>query len=86
MVTACATAALQSPGISKRSGKKYLNYIYKHDLWRSTQIDEYRKLPKQTKKQRRHYKKEKEKADRHAVLRVLNLIERMQREEMQIAE
>ena len=63
----------------------YLKYIYKHDRWRSNQIEKYRKLPKQTKNQRWRYQKEKKKADRHAVSRVLNLIDWMQMERMQVA-
>lgn len=68
--------------ISSSSILGYLKYIYEHDRWRSSQIEEYRKLPKQTKNQRRRYQKEKQKADRHAVSRVLNLIDRMQMERM----
>ena len=68
--------------VSKGTILEYLDYIYKHDCWRSNQIEEYRKLPKQTRNQRKRYKKEKNKADRYAVSRVLNLIDRMQRERM----
>ena len=71
--------------ITSSSILEYLNYIYKHDCWRSSQIEEYRKLPKHTRKQRKHYKEEKKRSDRYAVSRVLNLIDRMQREQMQAA-
>lgn len=72
--------------ITSSSILEYLNYIYKHDRWRSDQISEYRKLPQHTRKQRKRYKQEKKKAKRYAVSRVLNLIDRMQREQMQMAE
>lgn len=65
---------------------EYLNYIYKHDRWRSSQIEEYRKLPRRTKNQKKQYQKEKKKADKYAVSRVLNLIDLIQRERMQRAE
>ena len=71
--------------ITSSSILEYLNYIYKHDCWRSSQMDEYRQLPKRTRKQRKRYKEEKKRSDRYAVSRVLNLIDRMQWEQMQAA-
>ena len=71
--------------ITSNSILEYLKYIYKHDCWRSSQMEEYRKLPKRTRKQRKRYKEEKKRSDRSAVSRVLNLIDRMQREQMQAA-
>lgn len=55
----------------------YLKYISGHDAWRETAMDEYKKMPTYTKKQRRRYNQAKQKAHKHAVGNVLNMIEAM---------
>jgi len=66
--------------VIRKSIMGYLNYIVRHDDWRFRQSEEYKELPKVTKKQRNKYKKEKGKADKKAIRNVLNLIEEMQAE------
>lgn len=68
--------------INSQSILKYMKYIYKHDLWRASKKDEYKRMPVSTKSQRRKRKEEEERARRRAVGDVLNLIEilRVERE------
>ena len=58
----------------------YLKYVNRHDVWRESVVDEYKKMPTSTKGQKRKYKQEKEKAHRRAVGNVLNMIEAMRTE------
>lgn len=55
----------------------YLNYIIRHDQWREQIKNEYRSLPKTTKRQRDYYKSQKKKARRNAIHNVYNLIEKL---------
>lgn len=55
----------------------YMNYIIRHDQWREQIKNEYRSLPKTTKRQRDYYKSQKKKARRNAIHNVYNLIEKL---------
>lgn len=55
----------------------YMNYIIRHDQWREQIKNEYRTLPKTTKRQRDYYKSQKKKARRNAIHNVYNLIEKI---------
>lgn len=55
----------------------FLKYIDRHDTWRESVVDDYKKMPTSTKGQKRRYNQAKRKAHRHAVGNVLNMIEAM---------
>lgn len=55
----------------------YLKYIKGHDIWRESVADDYKKMPKHTKNQKRRYEEAKQKAHKRAVGNVLNMIEAM---------
>lgn len=58
----------------------YMNYIVRHDRWREEIKDEYKRLPKNTKKQRELYNHKKKRARRNAIHYVHNLIEKLKLE------
>lgn len=68
--------------VSSQTILRYLKYIYKHDKWRASKKDEYKRMPVAAKAQRRKRGEEKGRARRRAVGDVLNLIEilRVERE------
>ena len=56
---------------------EYLNYINEHDAWRESVVDDYKKMPTYTKRQKRRFNQAKQKAQKRAVGRVFNMIEAM---------
>ena len=58
----------------------YLQYIASHDAWRSGEQNEYRNLPQSTKKQRHAFRRAAKKARSIEILRVYNLLDRLQYE------
>ena len=56
---------------------EYIRYIHAHDKWKASTYDRYKQMPRDTKKQKKAYYKEKRKARKKAILRVCNLIEKL---------
>lgn len=55
----------------------YMNYVVRHDSWRVEIKDEYKTLPRDTKKQRELYNRKKKWARRRAIHNVHNLIDKL---------
>ena len=57
-----------------------IKYIAKHDQAKQIMYDDWRKLPKQTKTQKKYYKQAKKKAKRKAINRVNDIFKQLERE------
>ncbi|MGF7012300.1 hypothetical protein M2145_001008 [Lachnospiraceae bacterium PF1-21] len=67
--------------VSKSTISEYLTYITRHDDWRLEILDDYKKMPNRTRKQKNNYNRRKKRAKKEAVHYVCNLIEKLQAEE-----
>lgn len=63
------------------SMEKMVDYICAHDKAKVTIMDDYRKLPKNTKKQRKYYNSAKNKAKKKDIRRVYNLFDMLEKQE-----
>lgn len=62
------------------SMESILNYVEKHDKAMAIIADDYRKLPQQTKKQKKYYKQAKRRSERMQVRRVFDIFASLERE------
>lgn len=60
---------------------KYLNYIKKHDDFKQSMPEDYRKMPQDTKKQKAYYKAAKKREERHTARRLDSLFLMIERKE-----
>lgn len=60
-----------------------IQYIIEHDEWKSTHSDNYKKLPRSTKKQRKEYNRQKRIAKKNKMTNLYNTIYRVSLEEKQ---
>ena len=58
----------------------FAKYVYNHDIWKRDNLERYKQMPKNTEKQRRKYKMEKQISDKKKIHNVLNLIEALKAE------
>lgn len=66
--------------VRKDSILEYMEYIKKHDEWRTGQLNEYKTLPRTSKRQKKEYQTAKNKSKGKQVRNVLNLLEKIQAE------
>ena len=64
----------------KDSMMSFLNYIMEHDKYKKVAEEDYRKLPRSTKRQRKYYRSAKKRDERRKAGRVMELFSRLEEE------